>query len=49
MELRIDLQELQSRLHTGLSGGTLELGVAESRPGSGLRSEELTVTSIFNI
>ena len=42
------LQELQSRLHTGFSGGTLEVSVVERSPGSGLKSEELTVTSILN-
>ena len=43
LELRMVLQELQSRLHTGLSGGTA--GVVERRLGSGLKSEELSVTS----
>ena len=50
LELRMVLQELQSRLHTGLRGGPLYVSVVERSPGSRLKSEEeLTVTSILNI
>ena len=49
LELRMVLQELQSRLHTGLSRGTPGVLLVESWSNSGLKSVELTVTSIFNI
>ena len=43
------LQELQSRLQTGLSGSKEGVSVVERSEGPGLKSDELTVTSILNI
>ena len=38
LEFRMVLQELQSRLHTGLSGGTLEVSVVEALERAGLET-----------
>ena len=49
LEFRMVLQELQSRLQTGLSGSKEGVSVVERSEGPGLKSDELTVTSILNI